>query len=193
MRNQNLKPATKLPRNRMAINNVKYWLGEIDILEKELNEHLTVHEKSINRAMNLFEGKHRYTHTPKDVFHKAVEYFRRCVDNQMPLSFTGLAEAMGTPRATMYSWAKLEGFKKKRVKTEAFVYIVRMLINFVEFYLEIDMYIKQNPTSNIFSLKALGWKDDGKPLEAQKIEVGFTVQDRKEIRKHLKSLTEDKK
>jgi len=176
----------------MAIGNAPYWRNEIQILEKELNEHLTIHEKSINRALNLFEGKHRYKQTPKDVFHKAVEYFNRCVDSGMPMSFTGLSESLGTPRATMYSWAKLAGFKKKRVKTEAFVYIVRMLINFVEFYLEIDMYIKQNPTSNIFSLKALGWKDDGKPIESQKVEIGFTVQDRKDIRKHLKSLTEDK-
>lgn len=92
--------------------------------------------------------------SPEEVLEAAKEYFQWCIDNNAPLTITGLAIALGTTRETLMDYQEKAEFSDT----------IKKLKLLIENYNEMQVHEGNNPAGAIFVLKNFGWKDKSEVL-----------------------------
>jgi len=108
---------------------------------------------------------------PEEITKAAEAYFKRCKDEEEPITVTGLAIALDTTRETLNQYGKKQEFSDaiKKAKLR------------VEHYAEIRLF-GPNPAGAIFALKNFGWSDRATPEEKDlEIEEDYTLSPDEEV------------
>lgn len=88
--------------------------------------------------------------TPQEFLELSEQYFADCVENNDPLTITGLALSLGfCSKQSIYDYAKDDDYK----------YVVQRAKLMVENGYEKRLLSDGSPTGAIFGLKNFGWKD----------------------------------
>ena len=92
-----------------------------------------------------------FKYTAAEIETKSEEYFKKCIEEQQPVTITGLAIALDTSRKVLWEY---EGSDDEALSNSVKKAKLRC-----EHYAEKQMFIKSNPAGPIFALKNYGWTD----------------------------------
>lgn len=95
------------------------------------------------------KGRPQLFKTPEDMQKSIDDYYTNCIDNDVPLTITGVALALGfESRQSFYDYEKMSDFS----------YTIKRTRMYIENAYEMALQSKHT-TGAIFALKNLGWSD----------------------------------
>ena len=80
---------------------------------------------------------------------KIDDYFKDCIDNDEPITITGLCLTIGTSRDLLLSYSEKDEFHDTILKAKLVC----------QHYAEKQIFKAKNPAGAIFALKNYGWSD----------------------------------
>ncbi len=159
-------------------NDKEYLNGIIDYVENDLA--VTVDDNFDKRSSVTSRGGRPYEYSPKEISEQMVKYFRYCADNGYPFTITALCMNIGISR---------EGFRKlEKSHNVQFVGTIKKGRQIIEFYLERQLHLSQNPAGIIFILKNMGWSD--RLIGYERRNTDLTAGEKIEMRERIKNFSE---